>query len=106
MKLLINYLILFCLLSSYSFSQNYDEEFLDGTIMFELEESILSFDIINQTDKNIFSKDENISDYPELATIFNNIDIVKLERPSYFSNKRNLQTIFRIEFSDFDKLMN
>ena len=62
MKLLINYLILFCLLSSYSFSQNYDEEFLDGTIMFELEESILSFDIINQTDKNIFSKDENISD--------------------------------------------
>ena len=104
MKLLINYLILFCLLSSYSFSQNYDEEFLDGTIMFELEESILSFDIINQTDKNIFSKDENISDYPELATIFNNIDIVKLERPSYFSNKRNLQTIFRIEFSDFDKI--
>ena len=37
-------------------------------------------------------------------SIFNNIDIVKLERPSYFSNKRNLQTIFRIEFSDFDKI--
>ena len=70
MKLLINYLILFCLLSNYSFSQNYDEEFLDGTIMFELEESVLSFDIINQTDKNIFSKDENISDAnPSFALI-------------------------------------
>ena len=73
MKLFINYFILFSLLSSYSFSQNYNEDFLDGTIMFELEESVLSFDIINQPDKNIISKDENISDYPEIATLFSEI---------------------------------
>ena len=72
--------------------------------MFELDESVISFDIINQTDKNIISKNENISDYPELAIIFNEIDVLKLERPSYFTNKRSLKTIFRIEFSDFDKI--
>ena len=57
-------IIAYILFTSYSFSQNYDQDFLDGTIMFELDESVLSFDIINQTDKNIISKNENISDSP------------------------------------------
>lgn len=61
MKSFIHCFILFLLFTSYSFSQNYDQDFLDGTIMFELDESVLSFDIINQTDKNIISKNENIS---------------------------------------------
>ena len=48
MKLFINYFMLFSLLTSYSFSQNYNEDFLDGTIMFQLQENNLSFEIINQ----------------------------------------------------------
>ena len=53
---------------------------------------------------NFISKNENISDYPQIATIFNNTEVISFERPSYFSNKRNLQTIFRVVFSDFDKI--
>ena len=104
MKLFINYFILFSLLTSYSFSQNYNEDFLDGTIMFEIEESVLSFEIINQPDKNIFSKNENLSDFPQIAAVFNEIEVIKFERPSYYTNKRSLQTIFRIKFSDFDRI--
>ena len=72
--------------------------------MFQLKESVLSFDKINQPDENIISKNENISNYPEIAVIFNDVEVTTFERPSYFSNKRNLQTIFRVVFSDFDKI--
>ena len=104
MKLFIKCIAIFYFSINYSFSQNYNEEFLDGTIMFQINESILSFDKINQPDENIISKNENISDYPQIATIFNNTEVISFERPSYFSNKRNLQTIFRVVFSDFDKI--
>ena len=104
MKSFFKYLVIFYLAINYSFSQNYSEEFLDGTIMFQLKESVLSFEKINQLDENIISKDEDISNYPAIAAIFNQIEVIKFERPSYFSNKRNLQTIFRVTFSDFDKI--
>jgi len=104
MKNFIKLSVLFCLSINYSFSQTYSEEFLDGTIMFQLKENILSFDKTIQPDENILSKNENISNYPEIAVIFNDVEVTTFERPSYFSNKRNLQTIFRVVFSDFDKI--
>ena len=104
MKSSIQYLIIFSLFFNYSFSQNYNKDFLDGTIMFEIEESVLSFEIVNQPDKNIFSKNENLSDFPQIAAVFNEIEVIKFERPSYYTNKRSLQTIFRIKFSDFDRI--
>ena len=104
MKNFIKLSVLFCLSINYSFSQTYSEEFLDGTIMFQLKENVLSFDKTIQPDENILSKNENISNYPEIAVIFNDVEVTTFERPSYFSNKRNLQTIFRVVFSDFDKI--
>jgi len=104
MRFFINLLAIFYLSINYSFSQTYSEEFLDGTIMFQLKESVLNFDKINQADQNILSKNENISNYPQIALIFNDVEVTTFERPSYFSNKRNLQTIFRVVFSDFDKI--
>ena len=104
MKFFIKLSILLYLSINYSFSQTYSEEFLDGTIMFQLKESVLSFDKISQPDENIISKDESISNYPEIAAIFNDVEVITFERPSYFSNKRGIQTIFRVVFSDFDKI--
>jgi photosystem II stability/assembly factor-like uncharacterized protein len=104
MKSFIKYLIILSLFTSYSFSQNYNEDFLDGTIMFQIDENNLSFEIVNQPDKNIFSKNENLSDFPQIAAVFNEIEVIKFERPSYYTNKRSLQTIFRIEFTDFDRI--
>ena len=104
MKIFIKLSVLFYLSINYSFSQTYSEEFLDGTIMFQLKESVLSFDKISQPDENIISKDESISNYPEIAAIFNDVEVTTFERPSYFSNKRGIQTIFRVVFSDFDKI--
>ena len=104
MKFFIKLSVLLYLSISYSFSQTYSEEFLDGTIMFQLKESVLSFDKINQPDKNIISKDESISNYPEIAAIFNDVEVTTFERPSYFSNRRGIQTIFRVVFSEFDKI--
>ena len=43
--------------------------------MFQLKESVLSFEKINQLDENIISKDEDISNYPAIATIFNQIEV-------------------------------
>ena len=104
MKNFIKLSVLFCLSINYSFSQTYSEEFLDGTIMFQLKENVLSFDKTIQPDENILSKNENISNYPEIAVIFNDVEVTTFERPSYFSNKRGIQTIFRVVFSDFDKI--
>ena len=59
MRFFINLLAIFYLSINYSFSQTYSEEFLDGTIMFQLKESVLNFDKINQPDENIISKNEN-----------------------------------------------
>ena len=50
MRFFINLLAIFYLSINYSFSQTYSEEFLDGTIMFQLKESVLSFEKINQLD--------------------------------------------------------
>ena len=97
-------LVLYLLSSSFTFSQTYNEEFLDGTIMFKVSESVLNFDKIDQIDKNSVSKLENLSDYPEINEVFNLINVTNFERPSYFSFKRNLQSIFRIEFSNYDKI--
>ena len=104
MKFFIKLSVLLYLSISYSFSQTYSEEFLDGTIMFQLKESVLSFDKISQPDENIISKDESISNYPEIAAIFNDVEVTTFERPSYFSNRRGIQTIFRVVFSEFDKI--
>ena len=104
MKIFIKLSVLFYLSINYSFSQTYSEEFLDGTIMFQLKESVLSFDKISQPDENIISKDESISNYPEIAAIFNDVEVTTFERPSYFSNRRGIQTIFRVVFSEFDKI--
>ena len=85
-------------------SQTYDNNFLDGTVIFKFKEFI---EIKNE---NIIKSPDNIGlivdlkDYPLLSEVFKNISILNFERPSYFTGKRELQKIYRISFSDFDKI--
>lgn len=88
-----------------SFAQTYDSQFLDGTIMFRLKNAPTTFDnSARQLDPDEFGLKVNIANYPELAAVFNGITITDFEKPSYFTRKPALMQIFRIEFSEFDKI--
>lgn len=88
-----------------SFSQTFDEKFLDGTIMFRLTNAPTTFDkSAHQTDLNDYGLKVKISDYPELAPVFNGVTITDFEKPSYFTRRPALMQIFRIEFSEYEKI--
>ena len=85
-------------------SQNFNENFLDGTIMFKLNDYVeYSGESVYKTNDGI-GLIENLSNYPEINSIFQDINVLQFERPSYFTNKRELQKIYRIKFDDFDKI--
>ena len=85
-------------------SQNFNENFLDGTIMFKLNDYVeYSGESVYKTNDGIGLID-NLSNYPKINSIFQDINVIQLERPSYFTNKRELQKIYRIKFDDFDKI--
>ena len=89
---------------NFLFTQTINNDFLDGTIIFKLKEFIENDD--NNLDK---SSDKiglkvDMNDYPILKEIFKDVNITSFERPSYFSGKRELQKIYRVTFSDFDKI--
>ena len=85
-------------------SQNFNENFLDGTIMFKLNDYVeYSSESVYKTNDGIGLID-NLSNYPEINSVFQDINVLQFERPSYFTNKRELQKIYRIKFDDFDKI--
>ena len=89
---------------NFLFTQTINNDFLDGTIIFKLKEFIENDD--NNLDK---SSDKiglkvDMNDYPILKEIFKDVNVISFERPSYFSGKRELQKIYRVTFSDFDKI--
>ena len=49
---------------------------------------------------------EKIENYPEIENIFSEITILKFERPSYFTNKRELQKIYRVVFLENEMIDN
>ena len=87
------------------YSQTYETNFVDGTIAIKLksvfDENLRS--ISEQTDKNIFSKNESLSEYPVLETSLKNVAVVtRLERPAYFvEDKPELRKMLRLHFSNF-----
>ena len=98
-KLLI--LILTC---NVLYGQTYNDKFLDGTIIFKLKNFVeISEENVTNTSDNI-GVIVDLKDYPELDYIFEGINIINFERPSYFSGKRELQKIYRIIFSDYNEI--
>ena len=94
-------LILSC---NFLFTQTINNDFLDGTIIFKLKEfiEVNNNDIVKTSDEIGIIVD--INDYPIFKEIFKDINVLSFERPSYFSGKRELQKIYRVTFSDFDKI--
>ena len=86
------------------YSQTYNENYLDGTIIFKLNNFTEIIDEnITKTPDNI-GANIDIKDYPLINEIFEGINIIKFERPSYYSGKRELQKIYRVVFSEFEKI--
>ncbi|MCB9359998.1 MAG: hypothetical protein H6587_02615 [Flavobacteriales bacterium] len=54
-------------------------------------------------DQNTYSVIENINNYPELALALQGYDF-KIERPGYYSSKKELTSVFRITLKNPEKL--
>lgn len=99
-------ILIFVLFTSITIGQEFSSEFLDGTIVFKLNEFVeVDLDNAEKTFDGI-GLIENIENYPEIENIFNGITVLKFERPSYFTNKRELQKIYRIIFLENELIDN
>ena len=97
-------LLILLLTCNLLFSQTQNENFLDGTIVFKLKEFV---DINQNNSSKSFDGigiQISIKDYPEISEIFKDINVIKFERPSYYTGKRELQKIYRITFHETEKI--
>jgi len=86
-------------------AQTYQANYLDGRILFQLKGDTYPNKLQKyQVDPNDFSLVEELSQYPELASLFEDVSITKFERPSYFTFKPSLMNMYRIQFTDFSKV--
>ncbi len=84
-------------------SQYYSPDFLDGTIVFKMAVDPVQHHEI-QKDRNSFSLQLNPSDYPEIQSVFQNVTITSLEKPSYFAFKKETANIFRVKFAEVNQI--
>lgn len=103
MKTILSALLVLTI-SIISFGQNYQSDYLDGTIMFKLKNAVSVDHPVFQKDPHDFGLTENLNDYPEIAEILTAVTVTTFERPSYFTRKSELQKIYRITFNEFDKI--
>ena len=89
---------------NFLFTQTINNDFLDGTIIFKLKEFIENDDNNLDISSDKIGLKVDMNDYPILKEIFKDVNVISFERPSYFSGKRELQKIYRVTFSDFDKI--
>jgi len=101
MKKVSVFLVMVGILINSAFSQTLNSDFLDGRIMFKLKKNVITKELVKRTDFNNYSKVENLADYPELLSKLKEFSIVKLERPSFYTNKPELLKIYRITFTNF-----
>ena len=97
-------LFILLLTCNFLFTQTQNENFLDGTIIFKLKEFV---DINQNNSSKSFDGiglQISVEDYPEISEIFKDINIIKFERPSYYTGKRELQKIYRITFHEIEKI--
>ncbi len=99
-------LTIFLLFTNLIFSQTFDKDYLDGTIIFKLNNYVEpNVDTLIMKSDNIGLEDD-LNDYPKIKNIFIDINVVNFERPSYFTSKRELQKIYRITFNEFNQIDN
>ena len=76
-------ILLLLLITSFSFGQDINPNFVEGTIMFKLKNFVEAKDTSNKILDGIGIK-ENIEDYAILSDIFRDNSVISFERPSYF----------------------
>ena len=98
----IVFLFTLILTISYVNAQNYDETAIDGRVIFKLKDAypIDGMDVAIPSDKNIISKKENLSNYPNLAQVLAPYNVINFERPSYYTKKPRLIRIFIVDFAN------
>ncbi len=98
-------LIVGLILSNWAFCQTYSPNFLDGSILFKLKQNVQTIETLRESKTEVV-KFEKLSDYPALKKSLKNYSITELSRPSYYTNKPELQKIYRIKFSNYAEIDN
>jgi subtilisin family serine protease/photosystem II stability/assembly factor-like uncharacterized protein len=96
-------ILLLLFISSITFGQNSNPNFLDGTIMFKFNNFVEAKDTSNKILDGIGIK-EDVEDYPMLSEIFRDNSITSFERPSYFSSVDELKKIYRIIINEENEI--
>lgn len=97
-------LAIFLLFTNIIFSQTFEKGFLDGTIIFKLNNYVEpNIDVLKKKFDNI-GLESDLKDYPKIKKIFADVNIISFERPSFFTSKRELQKIYRITFEEFNQI--
>ena len=92
-------ILLLLLITSFTYGQDINTNFREGTIMFKLKNFVEAKDTSNKILDGI-GIEENIEDYPVINGIFRNHTIIDFERPSYFSSVDELKKIYRIKINE------
>jgi len=96
-------LIVSLLLCNLAFAQTYSPDFLDGSIMFKLKKNVRTVETMRESTTEVV-KYESLQDYPQLARTFQKYDVTSLTRPSYYTNKEDLQKIYRVKFNNYAQI--
>jgi len=99
-------LLLWCIaLFNFAFAQSYSPNFLDGRVMLKLKNEVnANPNQLNRIDEHSFSLEEDLANYPILKEALEGFGVIKFERPSYYTGKKELMKIYRITFTNFAKI--
>jgi len=96
-------LIVGLLLCNLAFAQTYSPDFLDGSILFKLKTNKETVET-QRENTSALVKRESFSDYPEIIKNLKTYSLTDISRPIYYSNKRELQKIYRLKFSNYAEI--
>lgn len=81
-------------------AQYQNPNFLDGVVLFKLKEDKPFDNRLAQTNPNDYSLKINADEYPALKEILKGYSVESIEKPSYFTRKPLLISIFRLKLTN------
>lgn len=88
--------------SALGFSQTYNSDFLDGSILVKLDRHVQTPESV-RIDESLV-KYENLADYPNLKKALRDFSVSELSRPIYYTGKEDLQKIYRVKFDNYAEI--
>ena len=71
--------------------------------MFKLKKNVRTVETMRESTTEVV-KYESLQDYPQFARTFQKYDVTSLTRPSYYTNKEELQKIYRVKFNNYAQI--